>query len=86
MVRNRKRRTEKGKNFGAIERAAEIVKSEGRPVREVAREFEICHVSLYRYCKKQRDFVEGKIKHPPTIIKNCFNTSWKKRMNVGKRV
>ena len=20
-----------------------------------------------------------------TIIKNCFNTSWKKRMNVGKR-
>ena len=28
------------------------MKSERRPIREVAREFQICHVSLYRYCKK----------------------------------
>ena len=78
MVRNRKRTTERGKNFGAMERAAEIVESECRPAREVAREFEICHVSLYRYCKKQRDIVECKIKHPPTKGYNphtrVFNT------------
>ena len=54
-MRKYKRKTDRGKTSPDIlKRAAEAVLSENRPVRAVAREYGVCHVTLYRLVKKAK--------------------------------
>lgn len=59
MPRQRKRTSEKGKNFERMGEAANEVLENDRPIRQVAKEPGPCHVSLYRYCKKIKNHKEG---------------------------
>ncbi|XP_063729946.1 uncharacterized protein LOC134881091 isoform X1 [Eleginops maclovinus] len=52
MPRNRERKTDRGVPVQVLRLAAEVIRSEGRSARSVAKEFEICHTTLYRFCKK----------------------------------
>ncbi|XP_063752360.1 uncharacterized protein LOC134872924 isoform X1 [Eleginops maclovinus] len=52
MPRNRERKTDRGVPVQVLLLAAEVIRSEGRSARSVAKEFEICHTTLYRFCKK----------------------------------
>ena len=55
MPRTRKRTTSRGSTPQSVmETAAHAVVQEGRSIRSVAQEYSICHVSLYRFCKKLR--------------------------------
>ena len=67
MPRKRTRKTERGKNFHCMEIAARIVKAEERSLREVANEFDLCHVSLYRYVKKLKNYERFGTGAPPTV-------------------
>jgi transposase len=73
MPRNRKRTTDRGKNFDNMEKAAKKVLIEKMSIREVAKQYEICHVSLYRYCKKKQKFQEGTMSEPPRTGYNPHN-------------
>lgn len=52
MPRYRKRKTDRGVPSRILYLAAETVQKEGRSVRIVAREFDICHTTLFRFIKK----------------------------------
>lgn len=52
MTRDRKRKTDRGVPLRILNLAAETMQKEGRTVRSVAREFDICHTTLYRFIKK----------------------------------
>lgn len=55
MVRAYKRKTERGKTSETLLRqAANAVIQDGRKVKTVARELEICHMTLHRFVKKMR--------------------------------
>ena len=62
-----------------MDRDAHIVKSEGRAVREVAREFDICHVSLHRYLKKLTNSEQSKSDIPPTVGYNSHTIAFNKQ-------
>ncbi|CAH1966294.1 unnamed protein product [Acanthoscelides obtectus] len=52
-MRNYKRKTERGKvSIDLLQRAADAVIRDGRKLKTVARELEICHMTLFRYVKK----------------------------------
>lgn len=53
MPRVRKRVTDRGVPLHILERASNVIRDEGRAVRAVAREFAICHITLYRFHKKR---------------------------------
>ncbi|KAK7171404.1 hypothetical protein R3I93_003875 [Phoxinus phoxinus] len=53
MPRVRKRVSDRGVPLHILERASNLIKDEGRSVRAVAREFAICHTTLYRFHKKR---------------------------------
>ena len=91
MPRYRQRTTERGKKFEFMDRAAHIVKSEGRAVREVAREFDICHANLHRYLKKLTNYDQSKSDIPPTVGYNSqtrvlFNERTEKKILVYLQV
>ena len=48
-----------------MHRSALIVTKEGHPLREVAKRFDICHMSLFRYCRKLTEFQHGLVSSPP---------------------
>ena len=55
MVRTYKRKTERGKTSKSLLRqAANAVIQDGRKIKTVARELEICHMTLHRFVKKMR--------------------------------
>lgn len=52
-MRNYKRKTERGKvSIDLLQRAADAVIKDGRKLKTVTRELEICHMTLFRYVKK----------------------------------
>lgn len=52
-MRNYKRKTERGKvSIELLQRAADAVIKDGRKLKTVARELEICHMTLFRFVKK----------------------------------
>lgn len=55
MPRVRKRTTERGISQELMERAVNLVIQEQRSIRSVAKDLDICHVSLSRYCKQQKE-------------------------------
>lgn len=62
MVRYRKRTTERGKNFRNLNVAAERVLKDGLSIRQAAKDYSICHVSLSRYLQK----IKAQQKQPKT--------------------
>lgn len=75
-MRNYKRKTERGKvSIDLLQRAADAVTKDGRKLKTVARELEICHMTLFRYVKKLKAGI------PPTVgyySRQVFNHSQKK--------
>ncbi|XP_013859198.1 uncharacterized protein zgc:113274 [Austrofundulus limnaeus] len=53
MPRVRKRVTDRGVPLYVLERASNKIRDESRAVRAVAKEFAICHTTLYRFHKKR---------------------------------
>ncbi|CAB3250214.1 unnamed protein product [Arctia plantaginis] len=52
-MRNYKRKTERGKvSIELLQRAADAVIKDGRKLKTVARDLEICHMTLFRFVKK----------------------------------
>lgn len=55
-MRSYKRKTTRGTTSSdIIKKAVSLVINENRSVRAVAKELEICHVTLFRYVKKKRE-------------------------------
>ena len=52
MVRQRNRKTNRGKKNDQVQEAAFDALRDGTPVRQVARNYDVCHVSVGRYMKK----------------------------------
>ena len=59
MPRVRKRVTNKEVPLNILERASAIVRDEGKSVRAVAKAFEICHTTLFRFHKKRERLLSG---------------------------
>lgn len=53
MPRTRKRVTNRGVPLNILEQASDIIKDEGRSMRAVAKDFAICHTTLFRFHKKR---------------------------------
>ncbi|CAM4575953.1 unnamed protein product [Leuciscus chuanchicus] len=53
MPRVRKRVTNRGVPLNILERASDVIRDEGRTVRAVAKDFAICHTTLFRFNKKR---------------------------------
>lgn len=66
MVKPRPRKTERGLIPKIIyDEAARKVIDNNQPVRKVAREYEMCHISLYRYVKSLRNNLQPKVGYNP---------------------
>ena len=63
MPRVRKRVTNRGVPLNILEQASNIIRDEGRRVTAVAKDFAICHTTLFRFHKK-RFTAEGSNKLP----------------------
>lgn len=59
MPRERKRRTDRGVPLPVLTLAADAVNNEGRTVRSVAKDFGICHTTLYRFIVKTEKLGPG---------------------------
>ena len=64
MPRERPRTTNRGQNQNGLIAAARAVE-EGTPLRKAAKQCNVCHVSLYRFHKKQQAFQSGLATAPP---------------------
>ena len=71
MPRNRERRTYRGTSQEVMEAVASAVIDNYKSVRSDAKEFGICQVSLYRFCKKKRDNMNPKSGYN----QHCLQTS-----------
>ena len=49
-----KNKTNRGNNKD-LEKATDEVKNLGKSIRSAAKDYSVCHVSLYRYCKKENE-------------------------------
>ena len=76
MVRQRKRKTDRGNNSDRLQEAAKDVWEYNKSVRSVARDFNVCHVTLYRYCKKIKNAQPGG--SPPRTGYNPHNRVFSK--------
>ena len=76
MVRQRKRKTDRGNNSDRLQEAAKDVLEYNKSVRSVARDFNVCHVTLYRYCKKKKNAQPGS--SPPRTGYNPHNRVFSK--------
>ena len=76
MVRQRKRKTDRGNNSDRLQEAAKDVLEYNKSVRSVARDFNVCHVTLYRYCKKIKNAQPGS--SPPRTGYNPHNRVFSK--------
>lgn len=54
MPRDRKRKTDRGVPLRILNLAAETMQKEGRSVRSVPRDFDLCHTTLSCFKKVQR--------------------------------
>ena len=52
MGRKYERKTNRGNNKEDLEKAADAVKNLEKSIRSAAKDYSVCHVSLYRYCRK----------------------------------
>lgn len=59
MPRDRKRTTERGVPLLILSLAAAVVSNDGRTVRSVAKQYSICHTTLYRFIKKRERLSPG---------------------------
>ncbi len=62
MPRDRKRITDRGVprvTLSILSLAAAVVSNDGRTVRSVAKEYSICHTTLYRFIKKRERLCPG---------------------------
>lgn len=59
MPRDRKRITDRGVPLPILSIAAAVVSNEGRTVRSVAKQYSICHTTLYRFIKKREKLGPG---------------------------
>ena len=74
IVRKYKRRIERGKFTAAdLQDAARKVNEDKRSIRSVANKAGICHVTLNRYIKKQRDGIPSSIPSYNTESKQVFS-------------
>uniref|UniRef100_A0A8C4SPQ0 HTH CENPB-type domain-containing protein n=1 Tax=Erpetoichthys calabaricus TaxID=27687 RepID=A0A8C4SPQ0_ERPCA len=65
MPRVRKRVTNRGVPLEILEQASNVIRNEGRTVRAVAKDFSICHTTLFRFHKKREKLAsEGSDKLP----------------------
>lgn len=68
-MRTYKRKTERGNtSVELMHRAAEAVMKEGRKVKPVARELEICHMTLSRFIKKLKAGEEATVGYKPARL------------------
>lgn len=68
-MRNYKRKTERGKTSETLlRRAADAVIKEGKPVKTVARELEICHMTLHRFVTKLKAGKVPTIGYKPRLV------------------
>lgn len=65
MPRQRKRTTNRGPPDDLIKRAADLVVNENLSVRQVARDLDLCHVTLSRYLKKRQAGESPKMGYNP---------------------
>ena len=66
MPRERVRTTKRGKNSERLALAAGVLQRENRTIRDVAKEYELCHVTLYRYHRKRERCRQGNNAGAPT--------------------
>lgn len=59
MPRDRKRTTDRGVPLPILSLAANAVRDDGRTVRSVAKQYSICHTTLYRFIKKRERLGPG---------------------------
>ncbi|CAM4613171.1 unnamed protein product [Leuciscus chuanchicus] len=65
MPRVRKRVTNRGVPLNILEGASDVIRDEGRTVRAVAKDFAICHTTLFRFNKRRERLTgEGSDKLP----------------------
>lgn len=65
MVRSRKRITNRGENLHLLPEAARCVLNQAKSVRCIAKEMNLCHVTLSRYCNKLRNMEAPKAGYNP---------------------
>ena len=72
MPRNRPRTTDRGLDLAMMQRAARSVEK-GHSIRSIAKDFNINHVSLYRFIQKKKAHDEGRLASPPSVGYNSHN-------------
>ena len=65
MPRVRKRVTNRGVPLSILEQASDIITDEGKSVRAVAKAFDICHTTLFRFHKKKKNLASTASKNKP---------------------
>lgn len=65
MPRQRNRKTNRGPSDELMRRAANMVLEENLTVRQVARNLDVCHVTLHRYIKKIQNGQSPKMGYNP---------------------
>ncbi|KAK6490350.1 hypothetical protein HHUSO_G4860 [Huso huso] len=68
MPRTYKRRTNRGTPQEVMERATKLVIEKNQTIRSVAKNFDICHVSLSRFVKKTQMASEKGSETPPPVV------------------
>ena len=84
MPRKRVRTTERGKHFDRMDDAVRAVRCEGKSVREAAKMYEICHVSLFRFLRKLKQHENGTCEKPTTGYKphtKIFSTEQEQKIS-----
>lgn len=68
-MRTYKRKTERGKTSEELlRRAADAVIKDGKKIKTVAREVEICHMTLFRFIKKLRAGEVPSVGYKPRLV------------------
>lgn len=62
-----KRKTDPGVPLNILERASNDVKEQGKSIRSVAKQYGICHVTLYRFCKERKKLEEKGSRDLPRV-------------------
>ena len=81
MVRQRKRKTDRGKNSDQLQESPRAVLEYNNSVRSVALDFSICHVTLYHYYNKTKKNHSGS--SPPRTGYNSHNRVFSKDKDMN---
>lgn len=77
-MRTYRRKTERGtKSLEIMKQAAKLV-IEGQKIRTIAKMFDLCHMTLSRFIKKQKKGLEASVGYKP--VRQVFNEDQEKSL------